>query len=252
VNDPFDPYLFFETDFNAGYQQLLDYIHHTHPNDFGWFINEFPAEAWPHSVDSVRKYFADLKNRMFIFSTTAVYSDDHPKDNLYMWGHYGNGHRGVAIEFNTTEIVQPIVDEYNSNNAEKLTAKGAWTRIDYAKNLPVITCSMFYDFLKAEHYKETRSTKLHQYYDLISQTKSLNWSSENEWRLLWQRDDTRSKIIRRPINERAIERVYLGLSISKSAQDDILFETRQKYPAAEVVKAEKRHGAFALDFKTVS
>jgi hypothetical protein len=244
--------LFFETDFGEEYRQLLDYIRQAHSTDFGWFIREFPVETWPQSVDSVRKYFADLKKKMFMFSTTAVYPDDHPKDNLYMWGHYGNGHRGVAIEFNTTEISQPIVDEYNANNSEKPTPERAWTRIDYEKKLPVITCSIFYDFFKAEHYKETRPTKLHQYYDFISQTKSLNWSSENEWRLLWQRDDTRARIIHRQINERAIERVYLGLCLSKGSQDDIIFETRQKCPMAAVLKAEKRHGAFALDFKPVS
>ncbi len=187
-----------------------------------------------------------------MFSTTAVYPDDHPRDNLYMWGHYGNGHRGVAIEFNTTEIAQPIIEEYNERHAEKLTVQSAWTRIDYERKLPVITCSMFLDFLKAEHCKETRLTKLHKYYDIISQTKSLNWSNESEWRLLWQSDDTRRKIIKRPINERAIERVYLGMSLSKGAQDDIVFETRQTYPAAEVLRAEKRHGAFALDFKPIS
>jgi Protein of unknown function (DUF2971) len=97
-----------------------------------------------------------------MFSTTAVYPADHPKDNLHMWGHYGNGHRGVAIEFNTTELAQPIIFEYNESHAEKLTAQSAWTRIGYEKMLPVITCSMFHDFLRGEYYKETRPSKLQQ------------------------------------------------------------------------------------------
>ena len=31
-----------------------------------------------------------------MFSCSAVTKDFHPKDNLYLWGHYGYSHRGVA------------------------------------------------------------------------------------------------------------------------------------------------------------
>jgi hypothetical protein len=111
--------------------------------------------------------------------------------------------------------------------------------------------AMLFDFARAEHNHDSRPTLIDGYYSIIAQTKSLDWESENEWRLLWRRDDTMRKTFRIPLNEKAIECVYMGMNASRHVEADITFETRKKYPAAQVYKAEKRHGAFALDFKLI-
>ena len=224
LNDPIDPYFFFETDFGDDHSALVDYVRAKHSNDFGWFLNEMTAEWWKTAVPKLRAYFLKLKESLYIFSTSAVYNKSHPRDNLYMWGHYANGHRGVAIEFNTIEVGKQHVEEYNKQRGDNLQAKDAWQAIDYEERLPLLTCAMLFDFAKAEHNKDPRPTSLDGFYSIISQTKSLDWQNENEWRILWRRIDTARKTIRVQIDAKAIERVYIGMNASTGAQESPHFE----------------------------
>jgi len=238
LNDPFDPYFFFETDFEEDYKAFIDYVSARYPRELGWFLSEMTLEWWQQAVPKLRAYFKQLRQRLYVFSTSAVYENEHPKNNLYMWGHYANGHRGVAIEFNTVNIGKQYIDEHNKKHGQGLQAKDAWQPIDYEQRLPLLTREMLFDFAKAEHNRETRPTLLDGFYSIISQTKSLDWKSENEWRILWSRDDTARKTIRVPISETAIESVYIGMSASSQAESDVRFEVRRNYPAARLFKAQ--------------
>jgi hypothetical protein len=120
VNDPFDPYFFFETDFGEDYKALIDYVSARHPNDLEWFLREMTHDWWKQAVPKLRAYFVELRGCLYMFSTSAVYQDDHPRDNLYMWGHYANGHRGVAVQFNPLEVARPHIEEHNKTHNEVL------------------------------------------------------------------------------------------------------------------------------------
>ncbi len=189
---------------------------------------------------------------MYVFSTTAVYHSVHPRDNLYMWGHYANGHRGVAIEFNATEITAELMDESNRSRSVALNAEDPWTEIDYVEGFEPITCEMFFDFsgvLRQNGGKE--KTLLHDYFGRLAKTKSVIWKDEHEWRLMWRLDETKRKTIRKPISAAAIEKVYIGMRASAHVRADVAFEMKQYYPNAKIFQAEKRLGAFALDFKPI-
>jgi hypothetical protein len=99
LNDPFDPYCFFETDFEGKYPNLLRYVQQHHPKHMPWFRAQVTPQSWGKTVRDLRAHLDDYRKHTFILSTSAPLADTHPKGNLYMWGHYGNGHRGVAIEF---------------------------------------------------------------------------------------------------------------------------------------------------------
>lgn len=45
LNDPFDPYGFFETDF-GNYIDLFKYVRAHHPRDLGWFRVHVTAQSW--------------------------------------------------------------------------------------------------------------------------------------------------------------------------------------------------------------
>ncbi len=78
LNDPFDPYLFFETDFEANYKSLLNYISDVYPDDFSWFIHQMPVESWKRSIEAIVNQFNNLRESIYIFSTsgTAVIGTD--------------------------------------------------------------------------------------------------------------------------------------------------------------------------------
>ena len=249
LNDPFDPYFFFETDFGGNYDKLLEHVRKKHPQDVAGFSKAVTAESWGQSVDNVQRDFKALWNGIFVLSASAPRDSTHPKDNLYLWGHYGNGHRGVAIEFDTQQTTSIMINDHHRQKGDLLTAEDVWIRVDYEHRLAPITLEQFFQFCKNSYEQTGRRTSLHDYYDKIAKTKALAWKTENEWRLLWQNDETRLKFHRTAINEAAITAVYIGQNTATGAAEDIVFETRRQFPAAQIYKARKRHGEFALDFE---
>jgi hypothetical protein len=246
LNDPFDPYFFFETDFDGSYEQLLAWVEKKHPDDLKWFIRHVTADSLGKSVDDVRTRMKNLRDTSFVFSCSAVTRDSHPKDNLYMWGHYGNGHRGVALEFDTRKVASLITEKYN------LAPEDAWVRIEYEAKLAPITCDMFFDFFLNEYEQGKRLTSLQAYSVKTSHLKSRVWEREEEWRLFRHLDGTQLKVHRELIPPDAITAVYIGLAASKSSEADIVFETHRKFPSAKIYRALKKLGFTELEFKQIT
>lgn len=211
LNDPFDPYLFFETDFEENYSSLIDYVSNNHPNEFARFIKVTPSDGWGRSVERVRGFFRTVRDRIYIFSTVGVDLKAHPEGNLYMWGHYASGHRGVAIEFDASELAGCFVTEHNKYNMENVNAELAWSQVEYRDNVSLITKEMFFDYVKSGYDSNPRRTLLRDYYDSIARTKSMIWQNENEWRLVLEKDDTRCGVHKMAIGENSIKSIYIGI-----------------------------------------
>jgi hypothetical protein len=173
-----------------------------------------------------------------------------------MWGHYGNGHRGIAIEFDTDQLRKAALEQ--TVKLPDANYDEVWVKMRYGERFPPITYEHFVEFFEQEkdwHYRQIRvrrGTKLEDYYDAMSKIKSDVWIRENEWRLMWRNDATRMKIQRCSIPAEAITTIFLGLSVSERVAADVLFESKQKTPQAHIFKARKQIGEFALYFEPLS
>ncbi len=255
LNDPFDPYFFLETDFDEKRGLLLKYIKKNHPSDEAWFRKQVTETSWRRTMSELRTFMENLKKSSFVFSTSGEIDGIHPRDNLYMWGHYANGHRGVAIEFDTAELSTSALNHHKSFGGAPIETNTVWEKIEYRPRFFPVTAENYYQFMKQEHDLQlgnitTRArTALDDYYDLLGRVKSEVWKPENEWRLLWRNDTTRMKIYRCPITTGSIKTVILGQSMSEKSKSDFGVETNHNFPTAKVLRAEKRRGDLALDFK---
>jgi hypothetical protein len=81
LNDPFDPYGFFETDFNS-YVDLLKYVQKSHPHDRGWFRAHVTPQSWGSTERQLRNYMADLRRDTFVLCMSAPTSDAHPEGSF--------------------------------------------------------------------------------------------------------------------------------------------------------------------------
>jgi len=145
LNDPFDPNFFFETDFNHDYQVLINHVQQHHEKNLEQLKLILPKENWRSFINGIEEeYFKNLRNSTFIFSTCEVSEDKHPKDNLYMWSHYGDGHRGVAIEFDTALLTKTVLEDQERLHGENLEP---WFEINYQDDVPKITCEHIF-----QHY----------------------------------------------------------------------------------------------------
>jgi hypothetical protein len=156
MNDPFDPYCFFETDFSGSYPNLLRYARSHHPTDMSWFRSKVTAKSWGQTVSDLRAYLEQLRATMFMLSTCAATDTLHPKDNLYMWGHYCAGHRGVALEFDTEKLSAAVLQHHESENKAPLAPQPIWGHAEYTETFSPISLSDVFEFLKQEQLIDSR------------------------------------------------------------------------------------------------
>jgi hypothetical protein len=218
LNDPFDPYGFFETDFN-GYVDLLKYVQKNHPHDRRWFRDHVTPESWGRTERQLRNYMAGLRRDTFVLCMSAPANDTHPKHNLYMWAHYENGHRGLAIEFSSAALASAVLNHHSSQEGVPLIEDEPWAQIEYAKSFRPISAEDVFQFLKewnevdARRKREPHETSLDLYYRQLSVIKGDVWRQENEWRLMWRSKTETGDVYKIPITAECIRTVYLGLKI---------------------------------------
>ncbi|KIE59151.1 hypothetical protein A946_03865 [Methylacidiphilum kamchatkense Kam1] len=272
MNDPFDPYLVFETDFEKNYQALLQHVRAQHPEDIDWFSRCILESNWQRFLNEIDEFLLSLKRQLFLFSTSAEKDGVRPVDNLYMWGHYGRGHRGVAIEFNTDPLEKDVKKLHTQYTGTPINLS-CWVQIDYVDDMSLITAEMFYQFYRQEHQinsgwqQERQETELDRHYKKMEKAKSKVWEKENEWRIRWSGNDpgtnfaaadiarlTQEQIqkwflVKCPITQSSIKAIYLGLGLNQDIAEQIKERTRSNFPDARIYTAKKEHGRFGLEFQ---
>jgi hypothetical protein len=253
LNDPFDPYGFLELDFD-GYAGLLRHVRQSHPNDRPWFRMSVTAQSWGRAEHDLKIYMQRLRSHTFVLCASAP-GDVHPKNNLYMWGHYGNGHRGLAVEFDTSALGLAALAHHSSQHGDPLVDGQPWVKIDYADSFRAISAEDVFQFMRQEHEidageRQTREqTSLDRYYQQLSVIKSRVWQPENEWRLMWRSDTVTGDVYKIPVTPECIKALYFGLAISPDDAERVADVATRDYPNAEIWRATKRHGDLALAFR---
>ena len=251
LNDPFDPVLDYVTNFDDNYASLLSHIQEHNPAQLALFQEKLPEQNWREVVKNLSKLASKMREMMFIFSTCEVIKGNSPRDNLYMWGHYGNGHRGIAIEFDTNALGESLIKQ------ESLDIQSPWWKMDYIKEIPRIKCEDVIEFVLNANPDpinlESYGPKLT---DIIFQrlhAKGEVWVNENEWRLTLSNDETKLKFCRHDLPDNSITAVYLGCRTAEKNQggNDFIYETQRNFPKASVFRAKMKKGEYALEFEKI-
>jgi hypothetical protein len=252
MNDPFDPYFEFVNIFGSRYGAILKWISGARgPKEARWFKDEMPYNSWIHAVRDILKKNADLRASLFLFCASASSGDREPSQNLYMWGHYCAGHRGVAIEFDAERVALSLIDHQTRINPKWSKELRVWAPVLYRDRIEKLAPGDFYDFFKARAAGEELETKLAAQLNTVSRTKSTVWQPEQEWRLMWRNDEPEPIVYKVPILSASIHRVFIGLRVVDDVAARIAAECRAAFPEAEILKGEARPGEFALDFRPV-
>jgi hypothetical protein len=252
LNDPFDPVLDYVTDFDDSCEALLLHVHKHHSSQLKSFKERLSEQNWKEAVAGWSNLASATRAKMFVFSTCAVREGSHPRDNLYMWGHYGNGHRGVAIEFNTTALAESVIKRLVH------TSEPPWWEMEYAKEIPRINCEDIIELVmnaQPDAYNmELYGPKLYSKICQRLRTKGEVWKSENEWRLALGNDETKLNILRHEIPSSAVTAVYLGCLAAEREQlrNAFIYETQRHFPKANVFCANMRPGEYSLNFEKIA
>ena len=135
-------------------------------------------------------------------------------DNLLMWAHYANSHKGVCLKFDIledTEFFSPA------------------KKVIYTKDYPE------YNYLK-----DKNDFVNHMFF-----TKSNEWTYEGEVRVLKIKKDNYK------FNNKCFKELIFGCNVTENDKKTVTKIVRQYYPNAIIKQAIKNNLMFQLEFKEI-
>jgi hypothetical protein len=132
------------------------------------------------------------------------------KDNLLMWSHYADSHRGVCMKFDILEA------EDFFSPAKKVIYKQAYPVYNYLSDKNKVADLLF--------------------------TKSEDWKYEGEVRVVKEKPGNY------PFAKTALKEIVFGCKVSEGDKKTISSIIKDKYPATKIFQAQKNNNKFELEF----
>jgi hypothetical protein len=259
-NDPFDVQsgLHFDFDLDSLHEKILDRIESlaSSPDDppvdpgdiWGQVVlvarkhypsHGFPKARWREmtldSFQNLRSLIRDTQEgyrthwRKNFLPGLRVFCVSEERDNLLMWAHYAEDHKGAVFEMwslpeedNPLSVAQPV--EY------------------LERPPPFFTESQWVDDMVG--IKKLNFSELYHKY---AYRKSKHWAYEKEWRV-WYPSTSSEQFDYTPINTRELQAVYLGCQTAPDFRAKIIDLVTRKYPEAKVYQARKSETDYRLEF----
>jgi hypothetical protein len=183
------------------------------------FIDENFEEFSPENIEirnSLRQNLNDFISR------TGVCCFAEIKDNILMWSHYANYHKGFCIEFNYKKLEDALILFNRENNVITYMS-----RVIYKKNYPRLSGYNNEDMVDSLFIK------------------SSNWKYEKEWRVIYSEGNGLK--INLPVN--VVSAIYLGLKIDSKNEDIVKKALSLKKYRIDLYKAKNVENQFAIAFE---
>lgn len=149
-----------------------------------------------------------------------------------MWAHYANSHKGLLIEFDTS-------DSFFDQRKSEADSLRHLVKVDYQAKRKRYTLS---------HLKEE---------DLYT-VKDIAWSYENEWRMMvalkdadenFEQHGNTIHLFKFPF--RAIKRVILGANSNQALEKRVIDTWHKNFSHAKIYKAEVDHKEYILNYEEI-
>jgi hypothetical protein len=187
LNDPFDcatPYALIDPS-EEDYKALRKDLETQYRKDTGirinlnesYFTDNLANEKFKNKVNE--SFMEGINNALQIFRQKGVACFAQNVDNILMWSHYTDGHKGFCLEFDS---------QYKPFSDRKKVIK-----VNYTKSFPLLNPI---DVILKRILPSTPTLLV---------TKSKHWAYEKEWRLIKEKGDTRV-----PYDPIALTGVYFG------------------------------------------
>ncbi len=152
-----------------------------------------------------KKFFIRFQNKIFELGVLCL---SEVPDNILMWSHYSNGHKGFCLQFENIDI-----------RAQK---------IKYSETYPEI------NYLLTPVDDQIRLTLL---------TKSIHWSYEKEWRIIEYKHGSGTCAF----PKEKITGVIFGSEIKPEIKQLIKKWIYDREPQINIYEAKKKHRKYGLD-----
>jgi hypothetical protein len=176
-------------------------------------------------IERLQQHNVELNYKKYgICSLTMI------RDDLLMWAHYSDHHRGFCVGIDTEELlnVQISLAKYKKQLVELI-------KVIYSYTMPSVN---FFDSMLSQRDNDIVT---------LLTTKSEHWSYERECRLTYY-DHIDTPI---HIGHSAIVEVIMGCKIDDKNKQDMLSLLDKKSSRTAVFQASKHKSDFALEFEKI-
>jgi len=219
-NDPFDCAIGFSLkelnldQVNTLYEHYKN-VHHLKEE----FVRKFqePTDEFKNAVyKGAFDAFEQSRNKMLKERGVACFSEK--VDDILMWSHYSDGHKGYCLEFDTT------CDPFNHA-----------LPVEYEVNLPEIN---ILSFVLSDEYSEIMK---------IFKTKYEQWEYEKEWRIF---HDEAGKLY--GYDAPALTGIYFGSEIPYSHLEILALILQGQNPNVNLYKMHKNEHKYSVYYEKVT
>jgi hypothetical protein len=220
LNDPFDgsvPYIYDETGltYENIFQKMRKIAVKEHSEYNERQIHEYISENMKYQ-NYEEKLNKEVREK--IENDFGIYSLTTKRDNLLMWSHYANSHKGICVGFNTKILFK---------HANSILAT-----ITYQECLP--KRSIF----DADEWK---------FIQQLLSTKSRVWEYEDEYRLIKINGARKEVFI--PLN--GLEEIIFGCEIKTSCKEKLKEIIKNNNPSCKLFECSLNKKKFELDIKPI-
>ena len=218
-NDPYDCYnglISFElVPDNYRSYVLQKYSSLISPEDMGLIINALNTTSNEQMSETYRNILIED-----VFSHVGLCCFSEEYENLLMWSHYSDAHKGICIGLDINKL-RPYIASINP----------VLIKVKYKP-----------DFKAAEYFVNHR-----QALSYCLQTKSVLWEYEKEIRIaLFQLTLNENHQFLLDMGREVITEIYLGSKIKPEAEQVITSICKEKYPMAKVSRLKLADNSFNL------
>lgn len=226
-----EPNINFSHSLGDAIKRLRRFKHKMNKEDFSGLA----AEALMEGANNVRPLIIQQNSEWHEYiKNSRVFCVAEDYDNLLMWAHYADCHKGIVIKFNCLQELDTFL----------CAAKP----IIYSSDIPVL-------LTLDEFIMQNTGQSPQIYQDLFYRfafTKSNHWSYEKEWRCFSQKENDNGEHYELVnIYPEEISAIYFGCKISPEDQSEIIANLGTSLSHVELFKAQTSNKCFELIFERI-
>ncbi|MCL1939635.1 MAG: DUF2971 domain-containing protein [Desulfovibrionaceae bacterium] len=188
-------------------------------------------EGTTHTQATLNAMHVELNRDIeLLLSDTSIFCLTEDHDNLLMWAHYADSHKGGVVKFlPVKEVDSPL-----------LVAR----QVIYSRSAPAMEYTNILDIDNTEELKEA-------IIDAVTLTKSIDWQYEKEWRIVTRLRGRANNHDILPFAKEEVGGLYLGCRISEADRSELIEIMAEKYPWAPIYQATPKRNEFSLAFEQI-
>lgn len=178
------------------------------------FLADNGPLADPNYIARAQAYQQDKMNASF-----GVVSLSSVPDNILMWSHYGNNHKGFCIDFNARFFIEDLQSSLHSVTYEEL----------YPEIVPTAASSWLHNQAR------------------IMATKFREWEYEKEYRLV--KYGYSNKVA--TLSEKYFKSLILGCAMPDDQKSEIIDAAKASLPNIEIYQAERHNAQYLISLNRI-